>query len=435
MSVQTEQNKPQRVAFLLDNLNGGGAERVTLDMASGFAAIGYDVDLVVCELQGDLLDSVPSSVNLVLIKPTGKLAGLMVALRRGGWQGLSAILFWVFSARKIPRSFRYIRDMTSYLQETRPTVISSAIGKSSASLVLAASVPDMTTRVYVGIHIALSVRSALSRRSGKGQAYSMAPLFRYCFPKADGVIAASRGVAEDAIRFLGLDSAKVSVVYNPIFNVPGTADVAATPSHPWFSPEAPPVILSMGRLVQQKNFPLLIRAFALVRRQCEVRLVILGGDKSSVEQMTHRQELQDLAKALGIAEDVALLGYQSDPHAFLRAANVFVLSSDFEGFGNVLVEALLAGCPVVSTDCPSGPAEILDNGEYGTLVPVNDPQSLAAGILSALASDPHADKLRQRGREFSLERAVNGYHQVFFGEPSSVTAERAEAASSVIPSS
>jgi glycosyltransferase involved in cell wall biosynthesis len=132
--------------------------------------------------------------------------------------------------------------------------------------------------------------------------------------------------------------------------------------------------------------------------------------------MAHRQELQDLAVALGIGEDVALLGYQSNPHAFLRGARVFVLSSSFEGFGNVLVEALLAGCPVVSTDCPSGPAEILDNGQYGTLVPVNDPGRMTEAILASLASESDAEKLRQRGREFSLERAVAGYHRIFFGE-------------------
>jgi len=417
MSLQTEQAKPQRIAFLLDNLNGGGAERVVLGMASGFASIGYEVDLLVCELQGELCDSVPPGVNLLVMEPVGKLTGLCSALGRGGWQGLRGILFWVISARKIPRCFRYIRDITAYLQNTSPTVISSALGKSSTSVVLAASAPGVTTQVYVGVHIALSVRSALSRMSGKGQAYSMVPLFRYCFPRAHGVIAASHGVAEDAIRFLGLDRERVNVVYNPVFTAPPADDAHSTPSHPWFRAGAPPVILGMGRLVEQKNFPLLIRAFSAVRQQCEVRLVILGGDKSSIEQMAHRQELQDLAQELGVADDVALLGYQSDPHAFLRAARVFVLSSSFEGFGNVVVEALLAGCPVVSTDCPSGPAEILDNGQYGTLVPVNDPESLAAGILAALASEPQSEKLRQRGREFSLERAVDGYHQVFFGEP------------------
>jgi glycosyltransferase involved in cell wall biosynthesis len=151
--------------------------------------------------------------------------------------------------------------------------------------------------------------------------------------------------------------------------------------------------------------------------------------------MAHRQELQDLAVELGVGEDVALLGYQSNPSTFLRAARVFALSSNYEGFGNVLVEALLAGCPIVSTNCPSGPAEILDNGKYGTLVPVNDPGSLAEAILASLATEPDAEKLRQRGSEFSLERAVAGYHRIFFGEhPAQLLGEPGES-SPVNPSS
>jgi glycosyltransferase involved in cell wall biosynthesis len=407
----------RRVAFLLDNLNGGGAERVVLGMASGFCALGYDVDLLVCELQGELCGSVPPGVNLIVLQPVGKIAGLRSAIRRGGLRGLGGNLFWLASARKIPRSFRYIRHIRDYLHSARPEVMLSALGKSSISAVLAASGLDVATRIFVGVQIALSVRSEQSRKSGKGQAYAMLPMFRYCFPKAHGLIAASRGVADDAIRLLDLDPTRVHSVYNPVVITEPAGESGSACAHPWFQPGAAPVVLGMGRLVEQKNFPLLVRAFAAVRQQVNARLVILGGDKSSTEQMAHRQYLQDLAAELGIAKDVALLGYQSNPHAFLRAAQVFVLSSSFEGFGNVLVEALLAGCPVVSTDCPSGPAEILDNGRYGSLVPVNDVGRLADAILASLASDRDAEALRRRGREFSLERAVEGYHQILFGEP------------------
>jgi glycosyltransferase involved in cell wall biosynthesis len=125
-----------------------------------------------------------------------------------------------------------------------------------------------------------------------------------------------------------------------------------------------------------------------------------------------------LAADLGVADDVALLGYQPNPYPYLKAAGVFVLSSNYEGFGNVLIEALLTGCPVVSTDCPSGPSEILDDGQYGTLVPVDDAEGLADAVVETLAIEPEREKLRQRGREFSLERAVDGYHWQFFGAPS-----------------
>ncbi len=406
---------PRRVSFLLDNLDGGGAERVVLEMASGFAAMGYGVDLVVFERRGDLCDSVPETVNLVVLSPVSKPAGLFSAVRLAGWKGLGGILFWLASARKVPRSFRYIPALVDYLRTTHPAVISSALSKSGICMVLAASTGDIQTRLYIGIQNAISSRDEYSRKSGKGQANSMTPLSRYCFPRAHAVIASSRGVAEDAIHFLGLDAARVQVVYNPVIVRESAEDAVARPSHPWFSPGSPPVILGIGRLVDQKNFPLLIRAFAAVRRQTVAHLVILGGDESSNDQANHRQELVALATELGVIDDVALAGFQSNPHIFLRASRVFVLSSRFEGFGNVVVEALLAGCPVVSTDCPSGPAEILDGGKYGALVPVDDVQSMSRAILAALATEPDRDQLRQRGQEFSLERAVAGYHRVFFG--------------------
>jgi glycosyltransferase involved in cell wall biosynthesis len=435
MKIETEQQSPRRIAFLLDNLNGGGAERVILGMASGFADLGYSVDLLVCELHGELCASVPHNVNLIALPHVGKLEGLADAIRGAGWHGFGDLLFWVASGRKIPRSLCHVRAIRDYLRAQRPAVLCSALGKSNISAVLAAAVAGVETRVYVGAHIAHSQRSEQSRKSGKRQNYSIVPMLRRCFARAQGVIAVSRGVADDTINFLGVDPARVHVVYNPVVTAQAAGNCETLPVHPWFNNGALPVILGMGRLVEQKNFPLLIRAFAAARAKTAARLVILGGDKSSAEQMAHRRQLQALAAELGVADDVALLGYQSDPYAFLRAASVFVLSSNFEGFGNVLVEALQAGCPVVSTDCPSGPAEILDSGQYGTLVPVDDADSLARAILSTLKAHPNADKLRKRGNEFSLQRALDGYHQIFFGERAALIAAELGEPSPASPSS
>ena len=161
----------------------------------------------------------------------------------------------------------------------------------------------------------------------------------------------------------------------------------------------------------------MIEAFARARQHADIRLIILVGDETSAEQMAHRNELLELAVGLGVGSDVDLAGYQPNPYHYLRAARMFVLSSDYEGFANVIVEALLAGCPVVSSDCPSGPAEILNNGQYGLLTPVNDIEQLAAAIVTTLNTVLEPQKLRQRGLEFSLERALDGYHQVFFDKP------------------
>jgi glycosyltransferase involved in cell wall biosynthesis len=386
-----------------------------LNLASGFAALGYEVDLLVCEMRGDLCDSIPEGVNLVVLEPAWLLAGLWAALRsRRGVAG--KILSYIASNRKIPRSFRFIRAISDYLQVQRPAVILSALAKSNINAVLAVALAGVETRVCLGVQIFMSTRYQQGLKLGQGQFHKMIPLLRHCYARADSVIAASRGVADDATTFLGLDPKRIHVVYNPV-HVTGLTKVMAEPlQHPWFTPGAAPVLLGIGRLVDQKNFPLLVEAFAKVRQRIDARLVIIGGDESSRDQMAHRQRLQALAADLGVADDVDLPGYRPNPYPYLKAAGVFVLSSDYEGFGNVLIEALLAGCPVVSTDCPSGPSEILHDGQYGILVPVGDSDSLAGAIVEALAAEPQRDKLRQRGSEFSLERAVEGYHRQFFGE-------------------
>ena len=415
-SLEHDKAQIERVAFLLENLRGGGAERVTLDLAEGFSALGYDVDLLVCEARGVLLDSIPSSINLVVLKPANQLTGLWAARGAPGG-GLSALLSCMAAIREIPRSMRFIPAIGDYLQRACPSVLLSALPKSNIAAVLAQARVGVSTRIFVGAHISMFLRSQQGLENGRGQAHHMIPLLRHCYSRAAGVIAVSEGVAEDAVSFLHVDPDRVHVVYNPI-TVSGTVEeVDEPPSHRWFFPDAAPVILGIGRLVAQKNFPLLIEAFARARQHADIRLIILGGDETSAEQMAHRNELLELAVGLGVGSDVDLAGYQPNPYHYLRAARMFVLSSDYEGFANVIVEALLAGCPVVSSDCPSGPAEILNNGQYGLLTPVNDIEQLAAAIVTTLNTVLEPQKLRQRGLEFSLERALDGYHQVFFDKP------------------
>ncbi len=161
-----------------------------------------------------------------------------------------------------------------------------------------------------------------------------------------------------------------------------------------------------------------MKAFARVRAVRPARLVILGEARKEEE----REALLTLANTLGVVEDVALPGYVDNPLPYMARASVFVLSSVREGFGNVLVEAMACGCPVVSTECPSGPAEILENGAYGPLVPVGDDAALADAILSLLDDPPDRDRLRARSMAFGLDAAVDAYldilsgHGAFHGE-------------------
>lgn len=417
---------PRRLALLLTNLNGGGAERVVISLASGFVERGYAVDLLVCELRGELLDELPSGVNVVELSPVSRLQGLYDAFRCGRLAATKGIFYWLASARKIPRSFRYIRAIIEHLERSHPTALLSALNKTNVSAMLAIAGADVGTRVYVGVHNTLSTSSRRCRESGRGQTHSMIPLLKTCYPRADGVIAVSKGVADDAVELLGLPEERVHVIYNPVFDpAPGTTR-NSPPVHPWFRADEPPVILGMGRMADQKNFPLLITAFAEVRRQRHVRLVILGGDPSSAAEMAHRDELLSLAAQLGVAGDVELPGFQNNRFRYLEAARLFVLSSDYEGFGNVLVEALIAGCPVVSTDCPSGPAEILKGGKYGRLVPVNDASHLARAMFESLDEDVAPEVLRKRGAEFSLDNAISNYQAVLFSSGATITAAESD---------
>jgi glycosyltransferase involved in cell wall biosynthesis len=168
-------------------------------------------------------------------------------------------------------------------------------------------------------------------------------------------------------------------------------------------------LLGVGRLEPQKDFALLLRAFARIRRERAARLLILGEGRE-------RPRLTQLAKALGVADSVDLPGFVPNPYAHMTRANLFVLSSRYEGLGNVVIEALACGCPVVSTDCPSGPAEVLDRGRYGRLVPVGDPAALAQAILAALEEPVDRARLRGRAAQFSVERAARRYLELMGGD-------------------
>jgi glycosyltransferase involved in cell wall biosynthesis len=202
-------------------------------------------------------------------------------------------------------------------------------------------------------------------------------LQRTFYPWASSVVAVSRGAADDLARTSGLPRDRVQVVYNPVITPTMIALAGQTPDHPWFAPGQPPVILGVGRLTRQKDFPTLLRAFAEVRRRRAARLIILGEGED-------RSALEALARELGVAGDVALPGFRDNAMAYMARSALFVLSSAWEGLPTVLIEALAAGTRVVSTDCPSGPREILEDGRLGLLVPVGDPAALAEAMIDTL---------------------------------------------------
>jgi glycosyltransferase involved in cell wall biosynthesis len=229
--------------------------------------------------------------------------------------------------------------------------------------------------------VVVTVHNTLSRSTvDHGSLSGLWPfLLRSFYPWAASIVAVSQGAADDLARTSGLPRDRIRVIYNPVITPAILAQARQTPDHPWFSPGSPPVILGVGRLTRQKDFPTLLRAFARLRRQRPGRLIILGEGED-------RPALEALIAELGLTEDAALPGFRDDAMGFMASSALFVLSSAWEGLPTVLIEALAAGTRVISTDCPSGPREILQEGRLGALVPVGDPAALADAMVSALGS-------------------------------------------------
>jgi glycosyltransferase involved in cell wall biosynthesis len=229
-------------------------------------------------------------------------------------------------------------------------------------------------------------------------------LVKRFYPLADAVVACSKGVAEDLVQNMKVPRERVHVIYNP--TDPEIEAKAQEPfEHPWFKNSKIPVILCVARLAPEKDLPTLIRAFSVVRKERPAKLAILG-------EGSERAKLEALVKELGLEGDVWMPGFVDNPFKFMKRATVFALSSKFEGFGMVIAEALAVGTPVVSTDCPSGPAEILGGGKWGKLVPVGDHEKLAEAILETIENPPDREKLKERGRDFSLDRIGQQYLQL-----------------------
>jgi glycosyltransferase involved in cell wall biosynthesis len=221
---------------------------------------------------------------------------------------------------------------------------------------------------------------------------------------ADAVVSVSNGVADDLAQCAGVPREDITVIHNGVVTTNVDRLASAEPAHPWFAGETP-VIVAMGRLVPQKDFKTLLAALASVQDSCCARLLVLG-------EGPMRAELESLATSLGLADRVAFPGFVDNPWPYLSRADLFVLSSRFEGLPNVIVEALACGTPVVSTNCPHGPFEILDGGRYGVLVPVGDPTALGEAILSALSRSVDREQLKRRGRAFNVESCGAAYREL-----------------------
>lgn len=237
---------------------------------------------------------------------------------------------------------------------------------------------------------------------------------RIFFPSAEGVVAVSNGAAEDFVYFSGLDRKKITTIYNPVIDssVKNFDENLISDVNAWSNTQFR--ILTVGHLKIQKNHELLIHAFAILRKNFNVHLLILGeGDL--------RKKLEALINELRLNDCVSMPGFVSNPRPYYQRASLFALSSSWEGLPTVLIEALDAGTPVVSTDCPSGPREILLDGKFGQLVPMGDSQALANSMAESLAATHDTAALKARAQDFSIDKATDRYLELLFpqAEPTS----------------
>ena len=363
----------QRIAFLIHDLRDGGAERVTISLANGAAARGFDVDLVLINRTGkdSYFQSLDSRVRLISLPQARTLT-----------------------------SFFGFRD---YFDRETPDVAISALTHVNVAAILGRKLARHKPRLIVVEHNQMS-KNLRRKRGFVRLAYSSVPrAYRW----ADAVAVVSNGVKDDFVEVTGLPSDRVEVLYNPVVTPALHAQRQAAPDHPWFAEDEPPVIVGVGRLTEQKNFPMLIEAFARIRKARDARLVILG-------QGPLLPDLERQAECCGHAADIAFAGFVENPFAYMSAAAVFALSSDWEGLPTALIEAMACGASVVSTDCPSGPAEILDNGRLAPLTPPGDVAAFAKGLAAALDRKRPIPALIARAETFSLEAALDRYLDAAF---------------------
>jgi glycosyltransferase involved in cell wall biosynthesis len=369
----------RHLALCVFNLSGeGGEPRRMTTLANAFAARGHKVDLVVVRSQGPPRHELSDSVRVVALNPWWTHLPLV---RTGRW------------------AMATIPALANYLRRERPAVLLSSTNLVNIAAPWARSLARVPTRLVLRIITQLSLPTLNVRaRFRLWQA-------RISYPRADAIITNSNGLADDVARVAGLPRESITTIYDPVLTPEVPDKIGAALDHPWFAPGSPPVLLAVGRFTTQKDFPTLLRAFSRVRSVRPARLIVLGDGKE-------RAKLEALARELGVSADVALPGFVINPLPYMKRAAVLVLSSVYEGLPGVLIEAMACGCPVVSTDCPSGPAEILDRGAYGKLVPMGDDTALAEAILATIESPPDRVRLRARAALFSEDDKIDQYLQV-----------------------
>jgi glycosyltransferase involved in cell wall biosynthesis len=359
----------QLVTLLLPNLEGGGAERAFVDLANAFAARGIRVDFVLANCQGPYVEELSSTVRVVDFGTTQ----------------------W------LPVLWKLVR----YLKRERPDALLSGLDVANAVAIIASLFAGMLSRCVISQRAV--VRPAWQIERPRTWRLWML-LFRLTYSRARLVICNSSAAAAECVRDLNVAPGKCVVVLNAV-DVPQVTSLAGEKiDDGWFSPLAPPLLLSVGSLTPRKDMGTLIRTLAIVRRTRVCNLLILG-------EGSERVALEALVRELGLEEYVRLPGFVANPFPWMARADVLLSASLAEGCPNVIQQALALGTAVVATDCPGGTGEVLENGRWGRLVPMRDASAIAEATLATLLEPNHPDG-RVRAQSFDSRRTAETYLQL-----------------------
>ena len=363
--------KKQLLAILLPDLRGGGAERVAVNIANSFVDRGYAVDMVLLSATGEFLAD---------LRPEIRVVDLQIKRLR-----------WV------------LLPLMRYLREARPVAVLSCMWPLTIATVLARALSRVPSRLVVAEHTTWSRSELLKRWTVDWQVRTS---MHYIFPHADAIVTVSQGAADDLAHFAKLDRNAITVIYNPVVgDEKPSANTPLIPTDWWTGSHRK--LLAVGTLKPIKDYSTLLIALAQLRQRIDVRLLILGEGEC-------RPDLETQARQLGIASSVFMPGFVKDLSPYYQHADLHILSSTGEGLPTVLIEAIAVGTPVVSTDCPSGPREILCDGQFGHLVPVGDANALAAAMAESLATTHDRGALKARAQDFSIDKAVDQYEKLLF---------------------
>ncbi len=361
-----EKPKHMHIALFMPTLGGGGAERVSMTLAASFVKAGCRVSLVVASSAGTLSDQIPVGVELVDL-----------------------------SAGRVSRS---VLLLAKWLRKVRPDVLLASQSHANIAAFVAHRLSRSAARFILRED---STPSRNLATLGRASRWIMRTLMLIAYRKADAVVAVSRDAGDDLQQFLRCKLRNLNVIYNPVISERIFHLAQECVKHPWLLDATFPVILSVGRLSEEKDYPALFRAVAGMQMHTDARLIILG-------EGPLRPMLEEMVISLGLQQRVSMPGFVSNPYSYMANAQLYVLSSKFEGLPGVLIEALACGCKVISTDCPSGPREILQGGTLGRLTPVGNSDALRRAIEEELQSIGQKVDLVHL-QPFTVEQSMNAY--------------------------